>query len=65
MKSLIKKWIKTWIGAAGLTAAILLIPTGAEAVSGQKDLRVSAEAACVMDLQSGTVLYDKKNRLQP
>ena len=36
-----------------------MIPTGAGAAAGQKDLAVSAEAACVMDLQSGTVLYDK------
>lgn len=36
-----------------------MISTGAGATAGQKDLRVSAEAACVMDLQSGTVLYDK------
>ena len=54
-----KNIIKSWIGGICLTAAVLLIPTGAGAAAGQKDLAVSAEAACVMDLQSGTVLYDK------
>lgn len=59
MKNPIKNIIKSWIGGICLTAAVLLIPTGAGAAAGQKDLAVSAEAACVMDLQSGTVLYDK------
>ena len=54
-----KNIIKSWIGGICLTAAVLLIPTGAGAAAGQKDLAVSAEAACVMDQQSGTVLYDK------
>ena len=59
MKNPMKNIIKSWIGGICLTAAVLLIPTGAGAAAGQKDLAVSAEAACVMDLQSGTVLYDK------
>ena len=56
MKNPMKNIIKSWIGGICLTAAVLLIPTGAGAAAGQKDLAVSAEAACVMDLQSGTVL---------
>ena len=59
MKNPIKKLIKLWMGGMSFIAAVLLISTGAGAAAGQKDLRVSAEAACVMDLQSGTVLYDK------
>ena len=47
------------MGGISFIAAVLMISTGADAAAGQKDLRVSAEAACVMDLQSGTVLYDK------
>ena len=43
------------MGGICLTAAVLLIPTGAGAAAGQKDLAVSAEAACVMDLQSGVL----------
>ena len=59
MKNPIKKLIKLWMGGISFIAAVLMISTGADAAAGQKDLRVSAEAACVMDLQSGTVLYDK------
>ena len=44
------------MGGISFIAAVLMISTGADAAAGQKDLRVSAEAACVMDLQSGTVL---------
>lgn len=59
VKHPIKVMVKRWIKGICLGAAVLCIPIGADAAAGQKDLKVSAEAACVMDLQSGTVLYDK------
>lgn len=45
MKNPIKKLIKLWMGGMSFIAAVLLISTGAGATAGQKDLRVSAEAA--------------------
>lgn len=48
------------VGGICLTAAVLLIPTGAGAAAGQKDLAVSAEAALCYGPESRNGFYMSK-----